>query len=63
MPGVSIGLLIALVLTIGVEEIIFGVTMNSTQYGLAASAIWLGLIFGILMPFLANYFPGKETMD
>ena len=37
--------------------------MNSTQYGLSASAVFLGLVFGILMPFLANYFPGKETMD
>ena len=53
----------AFIMNVGLRETIFVEAKNSMDYALTTSALVLGVSFGILMPFLANYIPIKSALD
>ena len=54
--------MIAWILNIELRRIIFVEAQNYLTYELAGSAVTIGVIFGLLMPVIANYLPIKEAM-
>jgi hypothetical protein len=62
IPGMIFGIMIAFVLNIFIREMVFKMSYNASTYELAASAIIIGVLFGILMPLFANYYPIKQAM-
>ena len=62
LPGLFLGVIIAFIINLALREVIFLLAKNTMGYGLTASALALGISFGLLMPFLANYLPIKSAM-
>ena len=62
IPGMVAGILVAFILNIFLRQLIYMQSENEIGYELSALAIALGLVFGICVPFFANYMPIKSTM-
>ena len=62
VPGMVAGILVAFILNIFLREGIYIFAENQIGYELSGFAIALGLVFGICVPFFANYMPIKSTM-
>ena len=62
IPGMIAGILVAFIMNVVLREAIFMEAWNHLDYDLSALAIGIGLAFGIIVPFLANYMPIKSTM-
>lgn len=63
IPGCICGIFVAFVINTGLREMIYLEAKNELDYKLSVFAIILGLICGILMPFIANYYPIKSALD
>ena len=62
LPGCFGGVCAAYVLNVAIREAIFEQAQNSMGYSLTPLALILGVAFGLLMPFLANYLPIKAAL-
>lgn len=62
IPGLFFGVMIAFILNLMLREIIFREAKNTLDYGLTTWSLVLGISFGFLMPFLANYLPIQQAM-
>ena len=62
IPGMITGILVAFIMNVVLREAIFMEAWNHLDYELSALAVGIGLAFGIIVPFLANYMPIKSTM-
>lgn len=62
LPGLFFGVIVAFILNIAIREVIFSEAKNTMGYNLTVMACVLGISFGFLMPFLANYLPIKSAM-
>lgn len=62
IPGVIIGVLVALILNIGLRMVIFLRADNISSYELTTVSIVIGVLFGMIMPMISNYFPIKQAM-
>lgn len=62
-PATFLGILLAFVLNLIVRQLIFILTNNYATYSLTTLSICIGVSFGILVPFLVNYFPAKLAME
>jgi len=62
IPGLFFGVIVAFLINLAMREIIFLVAENTLDYNLTTSALILGISFGFLMPFFANYMPVKNVM-
>ena len=62
IPGMIAGILVAFIMNVVLREAIFMEAWNHLDYELSALAVGIGLAFGIIVPFLANYMPIKSTM-
>ena len=62
IPGLFFGVMIAFILNLMLREIIFREAKNTLDYGLTTWSLVLGVSFGFLMPFLANYLPIQQAM-
>ena len=51
------GILVALILNIGLRMLIFIKADNYSTYVLTPVSIIIGLLFGLIMPAISNYFP------
>ena len=63
IPGMFGGIFVAFIINAGLREIIFINAKNYLTYELSTSSWVMGICFGLLMPFLANYFPIKSALD
>ena len=62
LPGLFLGVIVAFIINLALREVIFLLAKNTMGYDLTATALALGISFGLLMPFLANYLPIKSAM-
>ena len=62
IPGLLLGTMIAWILNIELRRIIFVEAQNYLTYELAGNAVIIGVVFGLLMPVVANYLPIKSAM-
>ena len=62
LPGLFLGVMMAWLLNLCLREVIFLLAKNTMGYNVSMTALALGLSFGILMPFLANYLPIEAAM-
>ena len=62
IPGCVGGILVAWIIEIGIRIAIYDLAKNEQGYALSAFAILLGLICGLAMPFISNYFPIKSAL-
>ena len=60
IAGLFLGIIVAFLLNIALREVLFLDASNSLSYDLTSVAIWIGVMFGIVTPLLANYLPIKE---
>lgn len=63
IPGLFLGIIIAILLNIFLREVIFIESENALDFNLTSRSIVLGVSFGFLTPFVANYFPIKSSMS
>ena len=63
LPGLFFGVIVAFILNTALRELIFILSSNAMDYRLTTMALSLGIAFGFLMPFLANYLPIKSALD
>ena len=63
IPGLFFGIVIAFMINLAIREMIFLEAKNTLDYNLTAVALAMGISFGFLMPFLANYLPIKSAMN
>lgn len=63
MPGLCLGLMIALVINIGMREAIFIESKNWLSYDLTKQALVLGAVCGFVVPMLANYLPIRSALN
>ena len=63
IPGLFFGVIVAFLINLGLREVIFLEAKNTLDYNLTTMALTIGISFGFLMPFLANYLPIKSAMD
>ena len=63
IPGLFLGIIIAISLNIFLREVIFIESENALDFNLTSRSIALGVSFGFLTPFVANYFPIKSSMS
>ena len=62
IPGLIGGVLAALIFNIGIRMTIFLKADNAESYELTTVAIIIGVVFGLTMPLISNYFPVQATM-
>lgn len=62
IPALFFGVIVAFIINLFLREIIFMEAKNTLSYNLTTSALVLGVTFGLLMPFMANYLPIKSAM-
>ena len=62
IPGLCLGIIIAVSLNIFLREIIFREALNYLDYELTTTSIVLGISFGLIVPLIANYLPIKESL-
>jgi len=62
IPGLTFGILVAFVLNIGLREVIFLRSVNASNYELTTVAIVIGVLFGLIMPLISNYFPIQAAL-
>ena len=63
IPGCIGGICLAFVMNVFLRQQIFLVAQNTLDYDLSTLAIILGLICGLLMPFISNFFPIRSAMS
>ena len=63
IPGLFLGIIIAISLNIVMREVIFTEARNALDYDLTSTSIVLGVTFGIFTPFFANFWPIKKSLD
>ena len=63
VPGLTLGVLVAMILNVELRKLIFISAQNYLTYTLTGSSIIIGITFGLLMPVIANYLPIKSAMD
>ena len=63
IPGCVGGICVAFAINIVLREVIYLQAKNTMDYELSAFAITLGLVCGIVMPFVSNYFPIKSALS
>ena len=63
VPGLFLGIIIAISLNIMLREVIFLESLNYLDYDLTKTATVLGITFGLLTPLAANYLPIKASMS
>ena len=61
-PGLIFGVFVAFVLNIGLRMLIFIEAENYSYYTLTLGAIIIGVVFGLTMPMISNYFPIQAAM-
>jgi len=57
IPGLVFGIFVALILNIGLRLVIFLKASNVSSYELTSASIWIGVLFGLVMPVISNYLP------
>ena len=62
IPATLLGILLASLLNTVVRQLIFNLTNNYASYSLTTVSICIGLHFGIVAPFLVNYFPAQVAL-
>ena len=62
VPGCTFGVLTGIIMNVGLREVIFLQAQNYMSYSISLWATILGLVFGLLMPMMANYLPIKVVM-
>lgn len=63
IPGLFLGIFIAILLNIILRRVIFVESLNYLDYDLTTSSIVIGSAFGFLTPLFANYWPIKSSLD
>ena len=62
IPGLIAGVFVAFILNIGLREVIFLKASNVSNYQLTALSIVIGVLFGLIMPLISNYFPIQSAL-
>ena len=62
IPGLIFGILVAFVINIGLRMLIFLEAENYSNYTLTLGSIIIGVLFGLIMPVISNYFPIQAAM-
>ena len=62
IPGLFFGIIVAMILNIGLRMLIFLKAKNYESYDLTPTSIWIGAVFGLVMPMISNYFPIVSAM-
>ena len=62
LPGLFFGVIVAFILNIGIRMVIFLYAANSSTYDLTEISIVIGVLFGLIMPLISNYFPIQSAM-
>ena len=57
IPGLCFGLLVAWILNLALRMVIFIHAENYESYELTTLSIIIGVVFGLVMPMISNYFP------
>lgn len=57
IPGLVSGLAVAAVLNLGMREVLYTLTNNTSTYGLSSGSLWIGISIGILLPLFSNVVP------
>lgn len=59
IPGVIAGITVAAIVNVMIRFIIFSVSNNSLTFGLSTTALWVGIVFGLVMPLISIMIPIK----
>lgn len=62
IPGLFLGIMVAILLNIILRRIIFVESLNYLDYDLTTASIVTGSAFGLFTPLFANYWPIKSSM-
>jgi len=62
IPGVILGLTIAMALNYGVRVLLYKLVDNESTYMLSQSSLWLGISLGLLLPLAANVIPIMKAL-
>ncbi len=57
VPGVGLGVAVAVVLNLLLRYFIYIFAANTATYALTTAALWIGTVFGLVMPLLAILLP------
>ena len=57
IPGLIAGLIVAAVLNLGMREVLYNLTNNSSTYGLSSGSLMIGISLGIFLPLFSNILP------
>ena len=63
VAGLFLGMIVAVLINIALREVLFLDASNYLSYDLTSVAIWIGIMFGIVTPLVANYLPIKESLS
>jgi len=53
------GITVAAIVNVMIRFIIFSVSNNSLTFGLSTTALWVGIVFGLVMPLISILIPIK----
>lgn len=63
IPGIVLGLSIALILNYGIRLFLYKLVENESTYWLSESSIWLGVALGLVLPLAANIIPIMKALS
>ena len=64
VPGLLLGLIVALILNDSFRECVYYSTRNAGEYGLSADSILItAILMGILVPLISNVGPTREALS
>lgn len=57
LPGITLGVAVAFVTNVLLRYLIFMFAANTTSFSLTSTSLWIGILFGLIMPLLAILLP------
>lgn len=63
VPGIILGLAVALTLNVAIRFLLFSISSNALGYGLSATSLYIGITFGIIMPMISILLPIKSALS
>jgi len=63
VPGIILGLAVALTLNVAIRFLLFSISSNALDYGLSSTSLYIGITFGVIMPMISILLPIKSALS
>jgi hypothetical protein len=63
VPGIILGLAVALTLNVAIRFLLFSISSNALGYGLSPTSLYIGITFGVVMPMISILLPIKSALS